>query len=195
MARLKLQYYDEAIADCQACLRLNKNSMKAYHILSQAHQALRNFDDALENALLAHAICAETNDKSLSPITAQVLTCKKERWDQLEKRRIREGQELENETISLMERERDSMLESCGDDEIERKQVAEEWDTKIGRLRETFERARVESEKRREVPDWAIDDISFGIMVDPVVVSDGVCPYPRQSCEQRAVTQFRGELD
>ncbi|KAH7031643.1 uncharacterized protein B0I36DRAFT_125309 [Microdochium trichocladiopsis] len=174
MARLKLQYYDEAITDCQACLRLNKSSMKAYHILSQAHQALRNFDDALDNALKAHAIAAETNDKSLSPITSQVLTCKKERWDHLEKRRIREGQELENEAIALMERERDAMVESCSaDDEIERKQIQEEWDGKISRLRETFERARADSEKRREVPDWAIDDISFGIMVDPVVTKTG----------------------
>jgi STIP1 family protein 1 len=37
-------------------------------------------------------------------------------------------------------------------------------------LRDVFERARAESDKRREVPEWAIDDISFGIMVDPVVV-------------------------
>ncbi|KXJ88285.1 U-box domain-containing protein [Microdochium bolleyi] len=174
MARLKLQYYDEAIADCHSCLRLNKTSMKAYHILSQAHQALRNYDDALDNALKAHAICAETNDKSLSPVTAQVLTCKKERWDHLEKRRVREAQELENETVELMERERDSMLAACSaEDQIERKQIEEEWEGKISRLRETFERARPDSEKLREVPDWAIDDISFGIMVDPVVTKTG----------------------
>jgi hypothetical protein len=38
-------------------------------------------------------------------------------------------------------------------------------------MRDVFEKARPKEEKRRQVPDWAIDDISFCVMVDPVIVS------------------------
>jgi hypothetical protein len=52
--------------------------------------------------------------------------------------------------------------------------VEEEWRGKIERMREVFERARPKEERRRQVPDWAIDDISFCVMVDPVIVSPGI---------------------
>lgn len=170
MARLRLGLYDSAIADCQACLKLSSNNMKAYYVLSQCQLAIRDTDTALENALRAHRLCVETNDKSLGRVTAQVLSCKKYRWEERERRRARDGQELEADVVALMQRERDDMVNSCHTD-LDRSQVQEEWDGKIALLRSTFERARADADRRREVPDWAIDDISFGIMVDPVVVS------------------------
>ena len=171
MARLKLELWDSAIDDCNSCLKLaaDKN-MKAFYILSQAQEKLGDYESALQSALSAHRLCAEINDRSLPNVTAQVLTCKQRRWEEREKRRVREGQELERETIALMERERAETLQSCETD-IERKIVQEEWDHKIDQLKSTFERARSEAEKRREVPDWAIDDISFCVMIDPVIVS------------------------
>ena len=33
---------------------------------------------------------------------------------------------------------------------------------------------RAAEERRRKVPEWAIDEISFGVMVDPVIVSSAV---------------------
>ncbi len=176
MARLKLEMWDSAISDCNACLRLSSDkNMKAFYILSQAQIHLGDYESALQSALNAHRLCAETNDRSLPNVTAQVLLCKQKRWEEREKRRVREGQELERETIALMEHERDESLNSC-ESEIDRKIVQEEWDQKIEQLRATFERARPEAEKRRTVPDWAIDDISFCIMVDPVIVR--VINYP-----------------
>src|SRR5688500_16421760 len=98
MARLKLQLWESVIADCQACLGLTPDNMKAHYYLSQAQLSLRDYDAALDNAKRAHELCVASGDKSLAAITAQVLRCKKERWDWMEKRRIREGQALENET-------------------------------------------------------------------------------------------------
>ncbi|RYP26265.1 hypothetical protein DL767_008115 [Monosporascus sp. MG133] len=173
MARLKLEMWDSAISDCMNCLKLSADkNMKAYYILSQAQVQLGDYEAALESALSAHRLCAETNDRSLPNVTAQVLLCKQKRWEEREKRRIREGQELERETIALMERERDEVLKSCETD-IDRKAVQEEWEQKIEQLKATFERARPESEKKRTVPDWAVDDISFCIMVDPVITPTG----------------------
>lgn len=169
MARLKLGFWDSAITDCEACLKLSESSMKAHYISAQAHIELRNHEDALVHAVRAHKLCAATNDKSLPPVTALVLRCKKERWDEMEKKRIREGQALEEELVELLSGERDVMVGTC-DNEGDKAEVYREWTLKIELLKTTFEVARCKSEQQRVVPDWAIDDISFGIMVDPVMV-------------------------
>jgi STIP1 homology and U-box containing protein 1 len=156
--------------DCQACLGLGSESMKAYYYLAQAQIALHDFDEALKNALKAHEICVSAGDKSLSAITALVLRCKKERWDVMEKRRIRENQSLEDEMLELMEKERENNLETA-QGEIDKKEIDIEWKNKMDELKRIFEKARAADSKRREVPDWVVDDISFGIMVDPVIVS------------------------
>ncbi|KAK0726394.1 hypothetical protein B0T21DRAFT_33740 [Apiosordaria backusii] len=144
MSRLRLSLWDSAITDCEACLRLSPDNLKAHYYLSQAHLALHAYSDALEHATRAHRLCVAAEDKSLSNVTAQILRCKKEKWDHEEKRRRRETAELEKE-----------------------------WDDKIKKMREVFEKARVNREKRREVPEWAVDDITFGFMVDPVITKTG----------------------
>ncbi|KAL2121170.1 hypothetical protein VTJ04DRAFT_5197 [Mycothermus thermophilus] len=197
MARLKLRQWDNAIADCSECLRLSSNSMKAHYLLSQAHLELRAYDDALHHALKAHALCVEDSQNtttnatgdgggggggnksaqnSLATITAHVLRCKKERWDHMEKRRVREAADLEAEVLDLLARERDRALQDAresGMGEEGRRELEEEWNAKSQRLRDVFERARPKEERRRKVPDWAIDDISFCVMVDPVITKNG----------------------
>jgi len=167
---LKLQLYDSVIDDCQKCLELKPDNMKAFYYLSQAQLAIKDYDAALKNALRAHELCAKTLDKSLAAVTNLVLSCKKERWEAMERRRIRQGAELENETLRLLEREKDEALAEVSD-ELERNDIVVEWDEKLAELKRIFEQARAADSKRRKVPDWAIDDITFGIMVDPVVVS------------------------
>ncbi|KAI2622336.1 U-box-domain-containing protein [Hypoxylon sp. NC1633] len=173
MARIRLELFEPAISDCNQCLKLTSgNHLKAHFILSQCQLAIHDYDSALESALEAHRLCVETNDKSLGPVTNQVLRCKKERWEEMEKKRAREGQELEKEVIALMLREREDMVESCYN-ALEKKIVAEEWENKIKLMRYTFEASRADSERKREVPDWVVDDISFGIMIDPVMTKTG----------------------
>lgn len=169
LARLKLSLHDSVIDDCHRCLELAPGNMKAHYYLSQAQLAIRDHDAALHNALRAHAICAETADKSLAAVTAQVLSCKKERWEARERRRVREGAELEGEALALLERGREDALQGV-EAEFERRDVEAEWEGKIAAMKRTFEAARDANSRRREVPDWAIDDISFSIMVDPVIV-------------------------
>lgn len=174
MARLKLGYWESVISDCNACLTLSPNNMKAFFYLGQAQLAIKDFDAALANILRAHELCVANNDKSLAAVTTVVLRCKKERWDELERRRVRESQDLERDLLQLLVKERAETLAAVPEtDEIERRTIEEESEKKTARLREVFEKARIESEKRREVPEWAIDDISFGIMVDPVITKTG----------------------
>jgi len=169
MARVKLEQYDSAIWDCQLCIKLNGANMKAHFILSQCLLVLHDYDGALDNALKAHRLGVEVNDKSLASLTNQVLRCKKERWEDKEKKRSREAQELEREVSALIEKEKEALY-NCSVDDLERAEVKEEWEQKMNLLTNIFEKARSESSKKREVPEWAIDDISFGIMVDPVIV-------------------------
>lgn len=179
MARLKMELYDSVIADCNECLRLSPENMKANYQLSQAYLALRAYDDGLEHALRAYDLCVKTNDKSLSSVLAQVLRCKKERWEDQERHRRRETSDLEIEVISLMERERDLAL--GGDDVFDagdRREIESEWERKMKRIRKVFEKARESEDKRRDVPDWAIDGIGFGFMHDPVIVSR-IAVFPR----------------
>ncbi|KAL2193629.1 hypothetical protein P885DRAFT_63825 [Corynascus similis CBS 632.67] len=189
MARLKLNQWDSAVADCTACLRLAPDNVKAHYSLSQAHLALRAYDDALHHARAAHALCAKAaDDKSLGTLTAHVLRCKKEAWDAAERRRARENTDLEAEVLALLEREKEAAVRevsgtaaaaeggggaAAAADAEASKEVAAEWDAKIERMRDVFEKARPAGEKRRTVPDWAIDDISFCVMVDPVITKSG----------------------
>lgn len=164
--------------------------MKAHYYLAQAKLALRDFDGALESALRAHAICAESNDRSLANVTAVVLRCKKERWEERERTRLRETKDLEREVIELLGRDRDAMLAET-DDGMEKQEIEEETAAKIERMKEIFEKARDGSEKKREVPDWAIDDISFGIMVDPVIVG----PLSPVNAQHRPLNIYRQRLE
>lgn len=174
MARIKLQSWSEVIEDCSSALVLPNGSsnIKANYYLAQAHLELSSPDDALPYALKAHALCANTNDKSLTAVTTLVLRCKKERWERQEKTRAREDQDLEKLVMAMLERDREENLKTVSDDdEMERNVINEETEQKVLRLRDIFNRARSKADQRRDVPDWAIDDISFSIMVDPVMVS------------------------
>ena len=171
LARLKLQLWEDAITDCQTCLALAPGSMKAHYYLSMAQVPLGLLDDALKNAVHAHDLCVELQDRSIANTTAQVLLCKKAQWVEMERRRAREGQQLENELLDMVLREREETLKDETDPST-RAEITEEYDEKVRALRDVFERARTAEQKHRKAPpDWAIDDISFGFMVDPVLVS------------------------
>ena len=169
MTRLKMGTWDSVVADCSTCIELAPANMKAHYYLAQAQAGLGDFDTGLKSALRAYELCRETNDKSMGTVAGVVLRCKKERWEARERRRARQGQELEADLARLLARERDDMI-GAEPDETEKRAIAEDAEAKASMLRQVFERARSQDHKKREVPDWAIDDIGFGIMVDPVMV-------------------------
>ncbi|KAK1752317.1 U-box domain-containing protein [Echria macrotheca] len=188
MARLKMNLWESAIADCNECLKLSPDNMKAHYYLAQAHLELHDYYDAVEYALRAYDLCVKTADKSLSAATALVLRCKKERWEHQDKQRRRETRDLEDEVLAMMERERDAALRGEEEEDVNalgdaggaRTEIEQEWERKMERMRTVFDKARAAEEKRRKVPDWAIDDISFGFMHDPVITKTGKS-YERSS--------------
>lgn len=171
MARLKLQLWDAVVDDCRSCLSLDPKSMKAYYNLSQAQFELHDFDSAVESGKRALELVAPT-DKSLPAITSHLRHCQKMRWEHREKVRAREESDLERELVQLLVKERNENLRDCDGDE-ERKEIMEESEKKIAQTRQLFARTRAVDSQERSVPQWMLDDISFEIMVDPVVTRSG----------------------
>ncbi|KAI1824564.1 U-box domain-containing protein [Xylaria intraflava] len=172
MARFKLHLYEYAIADCNAAVELVGPNMKAHYIQAQCLLGVREFDDALKNARLALDLGIAKNDKSLTQLTTLVRECRRKRWEWRERLRRREGDEFEKELLDLMKREQYEIEDVCDDNE-EKAAAAKEWQERAKLLATTFDKARTAAETRREVPDWLLDDITFDVLIDPVMTKTG----------------------
>lgn len=187
MSRLKLHLYELVLPDCTASLSLLPVNMKAYYYRAQAQLELGDKRAALESANVAYEFCKSGDKKwerDLAAVGALVLRCKKEVWEAkemerlggsgrllgdmlkgLEQRRIHEVREIRlmREAGQFGEEEEDRQIREAtrreeGDAEVVRRSLAKYAETD-------------EVPKPRVVPDWAIDDITFAFMLDPVVVS------------------------
>jgi len=187
MAQLKLSNFNAVIDDSLHALSLQPHNMKAHFQLAQARIALHQEKDALESAKKAYELCMEEvarggkGASSLGPITELVHKCRKEEWEGRERERIRNNDSLLGELVRDLEDKRDRAIHGLlvgGAGEVQIGEAKQEFEAKIENLREVFERAGVT--KRRRVPDWCIDDISFAVMLDPVVTKTGQS-YDRSS--------------
>ncbi|KAL8382069.1 hypothetical protein RB595_006044 [Gaeumannomyces hyphopodioides] len=196
MARLKQNFWDLAISDCTDCLKLTPDSFKAHYYMAQAKAEERfDLDGALNHATVAHQLCVATNDRSLPKVTELVLRCKKDRWEDRERRREREDARLEAEVLALLGRERDGELDALraeggGDGEAVRRMVLEDYVAKARQVADVFERSRSAAAKRKTVPDWAIDDIGFGFMVDPVIL---ICSQKKNPSRQKPASRTNAQ--
>lgn len=184
MARLKLSHWEPVIEDCLSSINLLDENMKAYYYLAQAQIALHHPNEALSSALRAFELCVKSQDKSIAAITALVLRCKKEKWEVRERQRLRgrntlldqlveglqEKMEAEVREIRGAEEKGEIGMETARDDVDETERTCRE---KVEELRSVFEVADPENCKRREVPEWAIDSITFAVMHDPVMTKTG----------------------
>lgn len=174
ICRFHLANYDGVIADCDACLALDPKSVKGHYFKSKALlEQGADPDAACAAALRAYEACRARDDKSLDMTMAHLLRCRHERWGHRERHRRREAADLEREVLDLLRRETDRDVADVAEgDDVEKSAVREEGDRKIEAMRGIFERARKDDDRKREVPEWLVDDISFNVMVDPVIVRE-----------------------
>lgn len=166
MASLKLTppNYTQVAADSRISIDLLPKNLKAYFFLAQAQIELGMCEKALNSAKTAHELCVEEclmvpmgkGSSNIEKITALVLRCKKEWWEEQETERLHRRGGLLTELVGH--------LQKGGE--------GSETEEKVGELKSVFEMAKIggEDAKRRKVPDWAIDDITFSVMLDPVIV-------------------------
>jgi STIP1 homology and U-box containing protein 1 len=176
--------YRQAAADSRISIELLPKNLKAFFYLAQAQIELKMEEEALKSALEAHRLCVEEcmmvpmgkGSSNIGKITELVLRCKKERWEEKERERKRMRGDLLAEIVAGFEAKKQGTIN--GSDGTN---SGAQWDKKIEELQQTFEHAeehRGEEAKRRDVPDWCIDAITFSVMVDPVVVC---CPFSLQA--------------
>ncbi len=171
MATIKLEtMMDAVVADCDESLRLLAHNMKAHYYKAQALLSLGQPGEALESAKKAYELAYESGDRtwerSLGNIVSVVLNCKKAVWEKKEAKRIRDEGRIRKEVEELMRAQMERDV-SAATDEFEQEKLEKEWEGKIGEFGERWDY----KPPRREVPDWMIDDITFAIMYDPVIVS------------------------
>ncbi|KAL9115278.1 MAG: hypothetical protein Q9187_007344 [Circinaria calcarea] len=158
--------------------------MKAYFYLAKAQLALHHPNEALTSALTAYDFAIQTHNASASSISTIVLQAKKEKWEMRERERIRRRsellQELEDSLLSNSRNEvraLEEQIEKHGIDQVEGLEEKAEIELatrrKVEEIRSIFAIADPEHLRRREVPDYLIDNISFAIMHDPVVTKNG----------------------
>lgn len=171
MARMQQGKHQEAILDCLAGSQINEKLSKPYYIMAKCLLALNDPDHAVENATRAYSLGLEGGEhRSLPSLRGLVLKCKKMRWDLQETIRCNQTSQLQAELEGLLMTEKAKALAMCGAN-VSYMTTAESWEGKIQQLRDTFQRASSANEKERSSPpEWAIDDISFEVMIDPVTV-------------------------
>lgn len=193
----QVENYEQVISDCLASIHLVAQNMKAYYFLAQAQIALHQSNAAISSAKEAHSLCVDEVRKggkgasSIGPITELVLRCKKEDWEAREKERLRRQAGLTKELELLIQKEHDGRVQEFEDraamgllDGVrlagEMEKLENTFQKKIDDIRQMAVAAGLvgEEAKKRVVPDWCIDDITFSVMVDPVVVSPPLPPYP-----------------
>jgi STIP1 family protein 1 len=153
--------------------------MKAYYYLGQAQLALRHPNEALSSALRAYELALHTKSPSTANISSFILDAKKEKWEARERERLRRRAglvvELEESITTGGKRAMGEIRDRQETGEIgareardEIEEVEAETRKKVEELRSVFALADPENAKRREVPDWMVDSITFQVMQDPV---------------------------
>lgn len=165
MARLKLELYDGVVEDCMQSLKLLPHNMKAHYYRAQALLELGRPAEALLAAKEAYQLAYLSGDRawerSLGNIVGAVLRSKKAVWEEKEAKRLKGRNALRDEVVAGLK-------------EVEMRlgvEAGKEYKGKIEEVIRVWEKAGEGDEKKREVPDWIIDDITFCVMVDPVIVS------------------------
>jgi STIP1 family protein 1 len=196
------EYYECVISDSQSSIRLLPENMKAYYFLAQAQIALSSPQSALASAKKAHELCVQETYRggkgasSIGPITELVLRAKKEVWEMREREREDKRGGLVNKMIRLLEKDAERKIEDLrykaaireiADLDMEERKVREEEERECDEVRNMGVAAGIVGEeegRRRKVPDWAVDDITFSVMLDPVVVSLSLSPVLRQQANK-----------
>jgi STIP1 family protein 1 len=182
-----MEQWEAVIADCEKAIDLlptscmppafshlsgnfnPQNSVKAFTYLGQAHLHLNRPTESFSASKTAYALAIQQRSPSIPSIAATCLAAKKARWEQLETLRIERESRLLRELCDLLDKQ--AQGRGGGEDEVE------EARKKKREVESVFGKAEAERLRRRDVPDWLIDNITFGIMFDPVMVSSLPPPF------------------
>jgi STIP1 family protein 1 len=142
--------------------------VKAYTYLGSALLHLNRPDESFKASHKAYQLAIEQRSPSIPQIAATCLEAKKKRWELAESERIKRESMLLRDTMAMIERDALERARRVGEEQGQ--EIMEEAAQKCRHLEEVFGKAEAETLRKRTVPDWLIDNITFGVMWDPVIV-------------------------
>lgn len=166
-------------------------TVKAYTYLGSAHLQLGRPAEALAASRRAYELAIAQRSPSVAQIAASCLEAKKARWELAETARIGRESALLADTQALIMRDarlhadaavaaaaaaadrqapRNSSTGSADDEGSPEEDIMEAARSQCRALEDVFGQAEAARLHRRNVPDWLVDNITFGVMWDPVVV-------------------------
>lgn len=205
--------------------------VKAYTYLGSALLKLGRPAEALAASRRAYQLAIAQRSPSVAQIATSCLDAKKARWEQAETARIRNESALLADAQDLIMRDarlradaaiataaaaaaaaaggrapRGASTGSADDDDSNPgDDIMEAARSKCRALEGIFGQAEAARLRRRDVPEWLVDNITFGIMWDPVVVrprplpsysySPPFHPVPLLSSRPAAMRACRGNAD
>jgi STIP1 family protein 1 len=135
---------------------------------------------------MAYELCTTSAQQTsnAATISALVLKCKKAKWDIRERERIRRRHDLLSNLEALLETEFkkdtdeiEARIEtgdvSRSDGQEEKAERKTDFEQKRDDLRTAFAISDPEHHQKREVPDYLLDNITFEVMIDPVMTKNG----------------------
>lgn len=164
MARIKLELWDECMADSIRAIELERRNMKGYYYLAQAQLAQDHPNEASNSAMTAYEICLETNSSSTTSVSALVLQAKKQKWEVKERERLRSRNNLMRELEDGLLKNKKAELQNL---KFKMRDYSEESE----------EKAEIESSTRKKIEDLR----SLFAMADPENMQIRV----HCSCERR----------
>ena len=144
--------------------------MKAYTYLGTALLNLNRPAESFTASQKAYNLAIDQRSPSVSTIAASCLQAKKAKWELSEVARVRTECVLLKETCELVLQDARNHTTWFGGNAAAAEEALAEAERKCRALEEVFGKAEAERLGRREVPDWLVDNITFGIMWDPVIV-------------------------
>ncbi|KAH8151150.1 uncharacterized protein LAJ45_04852 [Morchella importuna] len=183
LARLKMEMFEDVINDCLKAIELSPSNMKAYSYLGQAQLALNHPSEALHSSMTAYELAITQRSPSVASIAAACLDAKKKRWEQREEKRRERECQLMLKMTDIIERDADRAVDELlkkgrmnnGNINIseQEEEIRHEAKERVRTLEDVFGKAEAVRCARREVPDYLIDNITFSIMLDPVITKNG----------------------
>ena len=187
--RLRLQKWQGVVSDCRQSIELTGKvpNYKAHFYMGRAQLELNHPREALAAALVAYdQVMYPESDReraaasSIPSILTLLIACKKRTFEarQLEHRRSKadlltklEQSLQETRRVNLQRIEENLRAHSIQpiQAEEERMEIESTTEQEIDSLRSIFAVADPSNHPKKEIPDWAIDTITFELMHDPVI--------------------------
>ncbi|RKP11119.1 U-box domain-containing protein [Thamnocephalis sphaerospora] len=177
-----LDRHEDMELDCRKALELDKTSARAHYLLGKAliYQGKLGAK-AIQALEKAYRFAVDQQQPYAKDVLQTLRTARREQWERDQRERNATDVTLLGYMRQLIENERQRahriLTEAGLKNNDDRREAAaainDEHDQRLAQLEHVFEQAN-ENARKRDVPDYFCDKISFSLMHDPVITPSGI---------------------